>query len=278
MTITSAAAPRLATPPSEFRLRDGRRVLIRPLVPEDRERLQTGVHRLSAASRYQRFHAAVSELSSEQLRCLTEIDQVNHIAWVALDPALAGEPAVGVARCIRLPEDPAVAEVAVTVLDAYQGCGLGTWLLGLLGQSAAAQGILTFRAYVLEDNDAMLRIFRDLGATVGPPDAGVYQLDIPVPEDPETLPDTPTGRVFKAVAARGVRSAWSEALRVAPPVQKSKDRSHRQPEGDPLPATVVHGIEQRDAEEHQEDRDRRVSHPDLRAEPQRHSDCRRVKE
>jgi RimJ/RimL family protein N-acetyltransferase len=199
---TTAPASRRAAPPREFHLRDGRRVLVRPIRPEDRERLREGIHQLSAASRYHRFHAAVSELSPEQLRYLTEVDQVNHLALVALDPAIPGEPAVGVARCIRLPDDPGVAEVAVTVLDAYQGQGLGSLLLGLLSESAAAQGIVTFRAYVLEDNAAMLRIFHDLGATVGPADAGVYRLDIPVPEDPETLPDTPTGRVFKAVAGR----------------------------------------------------------------------------
>ena len=131
---------------------------------------------------------------------------MTHLAWIALDPALPGEPAVGVARCIRLPVDPNMAEVAVTVLDAYQGCGLGTLLLGLLSQAAAATGIRRFRAYVQEDNEAMLRIFRDLGAQVGCLDSGVYQLDIPVPKDPETLPDTPTGRVFRAVAARQARA------------------------------------------------------------------------
>jgi hypothetical protein len=114
---------------------------------------------------------------------------------------------VGVARCIRLPTEPHVAEVAVTVLDAYQGRGLGTLLLGVLSQAAAAQGIRSFRAYVQEDNDAMLRIFRDLGAHVGCLEAGVYQLDIPVPQDAEDLPDTPTGRVFKAVAARQLATA-----------------------------------------------------------------------
>ena len=195
----------VAAPPSEFRLRDGTGVLVRPIRPEDRERLQVGLHQLSAASRYHRFHATVSELSPEQLRYLSEVDQVNHLAWVALDPALPGEPAVGVARCIRLPGEARTAEVAVTVLDAYQGRGLGTLLLGVLSQAAAAQGIRTYRAYVMEDNEAMLRIFRDLGANVGCLHEGVYQLDIPVPQDWETLPDTPTGRVFKAVAARGAR-------------------------------------------------------------------------
>jgi RimJ/RimL family protein N-acetyltransferase len=204
MTLTSVAAPGLAAPPGEVGLRDGTRVRVRPIGPEDKDRLRVGLHQLSPASRYHRFHAAVSELSDEQLRYLTEIDQVNHLAWIALDPTLPGEPAVGVARCIRFPENPGTAEVAVTVLDAYQGRGLGTLLLGLLSRSAAGQGIGTFRAYVREDNDAMLRIFRDLGAEVGCADTGVCRLDIPVPADPETLPDTPTGRVFKAVAARSL--------------------------------------------------------------------------
>ncbi|HEV2751730.1 MAG TPA: GNAT family N-acetyltransferase [Gemmatimonadales bacterium] len=204
--MTSVAVSRLVAP-REFELRDGRRVLVRRIRPEDRDRLQVGLHQLSAASRYHRFHAAVSELSPEQLSYLTEVDHVNHLAWIALDPTLPGEPAVGVARCIRVPVKPEMAEVAVTVLDAYQGRGLGTLLLGVLSQSAAMRGIRTFRAYVEEDNESMLRIFRDLGAHVGCLDVGVYQLDIPVPIDPETLPDTPTGRVFKAVAVRGAKTS-----------------------------------------------------------------------
>jgi len=200
--IGTALVPAVSSAPREFRLRDGARVLVRPIEPADRERLQAGLHQLSPMSRYHRFHAAVSELSAAQLRYLSEVDQVNHLAWIALDPALPGEPAVGVARCIRLPAAPHTAEVAVTVLDAYQGRGIGTLLLGVLTRAAAAQGIRTYRAYVEEDNDAMLRIFRDLGAHVGCLDLGVYQLDIPVPERADDLPDTPTGRVFKAVAAR----------------------------------------------------------------------------
>jgi GNAT superfamily N-acetyltransferase len=200
--IATTVAPAVAAPPREFRVRDGTRVLVRPIEPDDRERLQVGLYRLSPTSRYRRFHAAVSELSDAQLRYLAEVDPVNHLAWIALDPALPGEPAVGVARRIRLPTAPRTAEVAVTVLDAYQGRGIGTLLLGVLSRATAAQGIRTYRAYVEEDNDAMLRIFRDLGARVGCLELGVYQLDIPLPEHADDLPDTPTGRVFKALAAR----------------------------------------------------------------------------
>ncbi|HVH08156.1 MAG TPA: hypothetical protein VM736_00035 [Gemmatimonadales bacterium] len=130
--MTEVPVSSAATPPREFQLRDGRRVLVRHIRPDDQDRLRVGLHHLSAASCYHRFYAMVSDLSAEQLRYLTDVDQVNHLAWIALDPALPGEPAIGVARCIRLPEKPLTAEVAVTVLDAYQGRALGSLLLGVL--------------------------------------------------------------------------------------------------------------------------------------------------
>lgn len=192
--------PMMGAPVQRYRLRDGTPVLVRPILPEDKGRMQDGLRRLSPESRYHRFMAAISELSDEQLRYLTEVDGVNHIAWVALDPERPGQPGLGVARCIRLESDPEIAEVAVTVVDSHQGRGLGTLLLGLLSRSAAAHGIRTFRAYVLEDNAAVLRIFHDLGATVEREDRGVLRVDVPVLGDPDELSDTPTGRVFRAIA------------------------------------------------------------------------------
>jgi len=87
------------------------------------------------------------------------------------------------------------------VLDSHQARGLGTLLLGLVCRSAAEHGIETLRAWVFESNTSMVRIFRDLGATVRREDGGVLRLDVPVPCDPGRLPDTPTCRVFKAIAA-----------------------------------------------------------------------------
>jgi RimJ/RimL family protein N-acetyltransferase len=183
----------------ECRLRDGTRVVVRPILPEDKARLSAGLERLSELSRYRRFMSVVHELSERQLRYLTEIDQMDHMAWVALDPERPGQPGLGVARYIRL-DDPAVAEVAITVVDSHQGRGLGSLLLGLLARSASRHGIHTFRAYVLADNTPMLRMLLDLGAEVQRED-GILRLDVPVPDDPETLPDTPTGRAFKVIAA-----------------------------------------------------------------------------
>jgi RimJ/RimL family protein N-acetyltransferase len=187
--------------PMRFTLRDGSPVLVRPILPDDKDRLVDAFARLSETSRYHRFGTAVRRLTDEQLRYLTEIDYDDHMAWVALDPVAVGRPGLGVARYVRLPAEPEIAEAAVTVVDSRQGLGLGTLLLGVLGLSALAHGIRSFRAYVLEENQAVQDLFAGLGATMhheGP----MLRVDVPLPDDPRKLPDTPTGRIFRAVAAR----------------------------------------------------------------------------
>jgi RimJ/RimL family protein N-acetyltransferase len=193
--------PAEGDPPMRFTLRTGAPVVLRPILPEDKERLVDAFARLSETSRYHRFGTPVRRLTDEQLRYLTEIDYDDHMAWVALDPSAAGEPGLGVARYVRLPAEPEVAEAAVTVVDSHQGQGLGTILLGVLAMSAMAHGIRAFRAYVLEENQAIQELFAGLGATIhreGP----MLRVDVPLPADIRKLPDTPTGRIFRAVAVR----------------------------------------------------------------------------
>jgi RimJ/RimL family protein N-acetyltransferase len=187
-------------PPMRFQLRNGAEVVVRPILPEDKDRLVAAFERLSEASRYRRFGTAVQHLTDDQLRYLTEIDYDDHMAWVAIDPTEPGEPGLGVARYVRLPDDPQIAEAAVTVVDSHQALGLGSILLGVLGLSAVAHGIRTFRAYVLSENQPIQDVFAGLGATSvheGP----MLRVDVPLPDDPKDLPDTPTGQVFRAVAS-----------------------------------------------------------------------------
>lgn len=182
------------------RLRDGTRCLIRPIEPEDKDRLQRGLQLLSPHARYLRFNAHVDRLTAEQLRYLTEIDYSDHMAWVALDEDDPDAPGMAVARYIRLEDEPTVAEAAITVVDRYQGRGLGTVLLAVLGKSALGAGITTLRNYVVASNNAMLELFEQLGATLEPAGGGLLRVDYPLPDDPEALPDTPAGRVIRQVA------------------------------------------------------------------------------
>jgi RimJ/RimL family protein N-acetyltransferase len=185
----------------ETLLRDGTPVLVRPIRPEDKELLRRGFERLSEESRYRRFMTAVTELSEEQLRYLTEINYIDHFAWAAM---LRDRPdeGLGVARYVRLQDEPDVAEAAITVVDDYQGKGLGTLLLGLLAVAARAADIRAFRAWVLAENTPVIDLLEQVGAQASYDEPGVIRLDVPL--DPALLPDSPAARVLRAIAERVV--------------------------------------------------------------------------
>ena len=105
-------------------LRDGSAVLIRQVRSTDAPLLADGFARLSAASRQMRFLGVKKQLSAAELRYLTDVDHHDHEALGALDQA--GGHGVGIARYIRDADDPQAAEIAVTIVDEWQGRGLGT--------------------------------------------------------------------------------------------------------------------------------------------------------
>jgi RimJ/RimL family protein N-acetyltransferase len=142
-------------------------------------RIQCGMKLLSAESRYLRFFNDSPELSSDLLQYLTEVDQDNHVAWIAVNPALPGEPGMGIARFIRFADDPKTAEVALTVVDKYQGIGLGAALLNILLVRAEQLRVRTLRAVVLPDNYHVIRWMRRLGAVSAWKD-GLVELNLAV--------------------------------------------------------------------------------------------------
>ena len=141
----------------------------------------------------------VSSLTESQLDYLTKLDFVDHVAWHAVRTDRP-EKGLGVARYVRTKEDPSVAEAAVTVVDEYQGKGLGTLLLALLATVARAAGIATFRAYVLQHNARMRSLLDQLGARTTLDSPGVLRMDVDL--DPDDLPDSPPARVLSAAARR----------------------------------------------------------------------------
>jgi GNAT superfamily N-acetyltransferase len=162
-------------------LRDGTRVEIRPISPEDRGDLAAGVSRMSPDSRYRRFHARTGELSEAELDYLTDVDHHDHEALVALVPET--REGIGVARFVRLPEDHEVAEFAVAVADDWQGRGVGTALLRELTERARQEGVSRFSALILSDNRPMLDLVAELGeVSVKGHDAGAVAVEIELPE------------------------------------------------------------------------------------------------
>lgn len=180
-------------------LQDGTRINFRPIRADDKDLLRRGFERLSPESRYRRFFRRIDHLSDQQLKYLTEVDFKDHAAWIAEIPGPGGE-GIGVARWIRIPKEPEVAEGAVTVVDDYQNRGIGSSLLWLAGRSAIEQGVKAFRVWVQSENHPMLQILDELGAGPTHWEAGVAQIDIPLPGVPDELP-VPATLLLRATAA-----------------------------------------------------------------------------
>jgi GNAT superfamily N-acetyltransferase len=133
-------------------------VHLRLVRAEDKALMLAAWERLSPESRYRRFFSAKSALSGDELRYLTEMDNVHHLAIGASSRRGGEEVALGVARFIRLTGRPEVADAAITVVDDAQRKGLGRLLLCRLVGAARERGVERFTYDVLATNDAMRRL------------------------------------------------------------------------------------------------------------------------
>ena len=142
-------------------LRNGYRATIRPITPASRPLIETAMTRLSPESSRRRFFTPRFRLSERELTHLTSPDGVRHFAvgvcGRSADGTLEG---IAAARFVRTDDNPAVAEIALTVIDAFQGMGIGTTLLAHLIAAAAARGIDRLRALTFPDNTPVLRMIR----------------------------------------------------------------------------------------------------------------------
>lgn len=184
----------------ETTLADGRRVLFRPIEPSDKTRVQEGLKQLSPESRYRRFFRHIDHFTDQELQYLTEVDGTDHVAWMAILADEPGQPGVGVARWIRVKNEPDVAEAAVTVVDAFHHKGIGRTLLWIIGRVAIEKGVKYFRAYTMGENSSMLGVLESFGAVPGKWDGGVLELTVPLPTDPDALALTPSPLLLREVA------------------------------------------------------------------------------
>jgi acetyltransferase len=140
-----------------IRASDGTQLYVRHVKPSDKDLIGKAWLELSEESQRRRFLGPKPRLTTSDLRYLTEIDGHDHVALIALR---LHEPhrLVGVARYVRLKDDPETAEVAVTIADAMQGKGIGRQLGVLLADEARGRGIRRFSASMLSDNRPALRL------------------------------------------------------------------------------------------------------------------------
>ena len=149
-------------------LTDGTPVSLRLLRASDGASLRLAFERLSPESRYRRFFAHKTALSPNEVEMLTDGDGPDRFAVAAvIQKRNGGDEIIGVARFVRLVDDPMTAEGAITVIDAFQRNGLGRLLVERLLDGAADRGIERIRFFVLAENHAMLSLLRELA-----PDSG----------------------------------------------------------------------------------------------------------
>ncbi len=166
--------------PVPVRIRDGTQLLLRPVLPGDSERTVHGHIHFSSETIYRRFMSARVP-DAAMMHYLSEVDYVDHFVWVMID----GIDPVADARFIRDEHDPTVAEIAFTVADAYQGRGIGSFLIGALSVAARVGGVERFSARMLSDNLPMRTIMDRHGAIWQREDIGVITtvIDVPGPRD-----------------------------------------------------------------------------------------------
>jgi acetyltransferase len=143
---------------SEAVLRDGTRVAIRPMRPEDVELETRFFDRLSEQSRYQRFMQHLPHLPPKMLARFTQLDYDREMALVGL----LNQEFIAVGRYAPN-ADGDTAEFALVVADAWQGKGLGRILLEKLREEARKAGYRALYGNILEANHDMLNLALRLG-------------------------------------------------------------------------------------------------------------------
>ena len=149
-------------------LKDGRGVIIRGIRPDDKAMIEAAFQRLSPESIFRRFFTRKSTLNEAELKWATEVDFEKTVALVVVLDEGPQRAIIGAGRYIEYDAKDAVrtAEIAFTVLDEFQGKGIGKILMKHLTIIARAKGVARFEALVLFENKGMLRVFSSSGLSM----------------------------------------------------------------------------------------------------------------
>jgi RimJ/RimL family protein N-acetyltransferase len=214
-----------ASRPQAVRLRSGDVVLVRQVRRGDAPALARAYASLGRQSRYQRFFTAIPEIPDSVLTELTEIDHQDREVLVAV-PLLSAE-IIGGCQFVRRADRPDTAEVAVTVVDAWQNRGVASALLARLSERALEAGIEYFTAEILAENRAVLAMLPGLGQVQAEAAGPVVSARIEIAEPPE--PARPDLLGLLAAVARGEIMVVPAVLRRLIRVQEELSRIVRLP-------------------------------------------------
>lgn len=173
-----------------------KKFFFRSIYPSDKVFIKKGFRELSAKSRYLRFFAHQNELTDHQLKFFTEVDGINHVAWGVVDVTNFAVNPAGIGRFVRMKDNPEIAEVAVTIVDAYQRMGLGRAMIAILNIIGYKLDIRTFRYHVLPENVGVLESLIPVSNRKKSDDKSVLMLDAELIGDHSMIEEKKKTRKF----------------------------------------------------------------------------------
>ncbi len=197
---------------TEVLLKDGSRMSLRPIKGDDVERWLAFISRLSDRTKYLRFHY-VPRLGREDAIRYCNVDYRDAFAFVAEVLRERRKEIIAIGRYYRLP-NKTTAEVAFVIEESYQGKGIGTKLMEWLANVARDNGITTFEASVLAENEEMMTVFRDYGFhIISHLEEGEYNVSFPIARTGRVVQkEEERERVSTLTSLRSVLSPHSVAV------------------------------------------------------------------
>lgn len=168
----------------EVTLRDGEKVLLRPLRPEDAELYPDFLTEVSRDDLRLRFFAPMRQLSPAMIDKLVHYDPQKAMAFIAIEKASGRMLGV-----VRLHDDDGGhgAEFAILLRTRLKGHGLGWLMMKHMIANAKEKRLKTVRGQVLTENATMLLMCEELGFHIAddPLERGVKQVELPLDDVPE---------------------------------------------------------------------------------------------
>jgi acetyltransferase len=162
----------------------GRRLLVRPIRPEDEQAHQAFLAGLRPEDIYFRFFSLVRAMAHSQMARYTQIDYEREMAFIAVDAEQVPPATVGVVRGV-FSSDGREAEFAIIVQSELKGLGLGRALLEKLVRYCRSRGTKEVVGQVLPENRPMLALADRLGFVRRPlPEDGVVEVRLRLDEAP----------------------------------------------------------------------------------------------
>jgi len=143
-------------------LKDGSRILLRPIKHDDTEKWLSFIARVRSDAKYFHFHHVLKETTEKDASRYCNVDYHNSFALVAEITRERRKDIVAVGRYHKLPHKNS-AEVGFLVEEPFRNRGIGTKLIEQLINAARDNGIVSFEANILAENEEMMEVFTNYG-------------------------------------------------------------------------------------------------------------------